>query len=366
MTNYIETKYLTEGFKIINNLGEEEIIQIPYNENNIAISENDVYNILKQFDVNVDKINNISEFVKAFTHKSYTKKKIFPEQVLIDAKNELNNSSTLLELQDESYERLEFYGDSVFKCIVSKYLFKRYPNENEGFLTRLRTKIEDKNNLSIFSKKLGLGKFFIISKQIENMNGRNLDKIHEDVFEAFIAALDLNLGYAVCYYLITNLLETSVDYSQLLYCDNNYKDALLRYHHSKEWTHPIYKPIYHEGPPHKRKYIVGVEKCDAVTELNFQKRFIGFGIGNSIKEGSQKAAKMALIIYGLLNEDQYANYDLFYPTWNEIGPIENDVIQSSKHYIDDILSKNQELNIKNQELEQELSDHDSVYSDKSV
>lgn len=344
------TNYITEGLKIINNNGEEEIIQIPYNEINITINETDIENILKQFNVNIDKINNISEFVKAFTHKSYIKKLIFPDHVLIDAKKELNNSPTLLELQEESYERLEFYGDSVFKSIVSRYLFERYPNENEGFLTRLRTKIEDKNNLAIFSKKLGLGKFFIISKQIENMNGRNLDKIHEDVFEAFMAALDLNLGREVCYYLITNLLETNIDYSQLLYCDNNYKDALLRYHHAKEWTHPIYKPIYHEGPPHKRKYVVGVEKSDAVSEDNFQKKFIGYGIGNSIKEGSQKAAKMALIIYGLLNEDQYIGADIFYPNWNSIDNSTLDLLSIQK----DTLKQNED------------NDNDSIYSDKSI
>jgi ribonuclease-3 len=87
----------------------------------------------------------------------------------------MNNPKNLLELRDNSYERLEYFGDRVIKLIVSMYLFYRYPDQDEGFMTRLHTKIEDKTNLAIMSKEIGLDKFFIISKQIESMNGRNLE-----------------------------------------------------------------------------------------------------------------------------------------------------------------------------------------------
>ena len=110
----------------------------------------------------------------------------------------MNNPPLLLELRDDSYERLEYFGDRVVKINVSWYLYNRYPYEDEGFMTRLQTKIEDKNNLAIFSKILGLGKYFIISKQIDSLNGRNLDKIHEDVFEAFMGALYISNGPIPC------------------------------------------------------------------------------------------------------------------------------------------------------------------------
>ena len=319
------TNYLNEGLKIINTNGEEEIIHIPYNINNILVTEQDIINILSNFNVNVNKINHIDQFYEAFTHKSYCKKDFFPNDVLEATKKEIGDTSSLVELREKSYERLEYFGDRVVKIVVSFYLFKRYPKEDEGFMTRLQTKIEDKTNLSEMSKEMGLSKFFIISKQIESMNGRNLEKIHEDVFEAFMGALFISNGFEPCFQLLVNLLETMIDYSEKLYKDNNYKDQLLRYHHLQKWTFPLYQPIYFEGPPHKRTYIMGVEKPDSKSYPTRDK-FIGFGLGMSKKEGEQMAAKMALINYGILKEDQYSKSDIYYPPWDLIENKNNDTL----------------------------------------
>jgi dsRNA-specific ribonuclease len=348
----MQTNYINDGFKIFNNLGEEEIIQIPYNLNNILVTEEDIIKLLEQYNVKINKVNNIEAFIEAFTHKSYCKKNIYPIEILEASKKELGNNPKLIELRENSFERLEYLGDRVLKLIVSFYLFTRYEKENEGFMTRLQTKIEDKKNLPIMSKEIGLGKFFIISKNIENINGRNLDKIHEDVFEAFLGALFLSNGFEICLLLIVNLLETLIDYSEKLYCDNNYKDLLLKHHHINEWTHPKYNIIYTEGPPHKRKYIVGVEKHNLTTETK-ENKYIGYGIGNSHKEGEQNAAKMTLIIYGSLKEDQYIQSDIFYPPWEKINKGENNILSCvNKTTIKDILDDN--------------DDNNSVYSNKSI
>jgi ribonuclease-3 len=321
---------MNEGFKIINNIGEEEIIQIPYNLNNILINEEEIIKLLDVFNVKIEKINDIEKFREAFSHKSYCKKIIYPLEILEASKKELNNPSNLIELRDNSYERIEYFGDRVLKLIVSMYLFYRYPKENEGFMTRLQTKIEDKTNLAIMSKKIGLGKYFLISRHIEAMNGRNSERIHEDIFEAFIGALFLSNGFEPCLLLIVNLLETIIDYSDKLYCDNNYKDALLRHHHVQEWTHPKYDIIHFEGPAHKRKYIVGVQKQNTLDTDDKKNKYIGYGIGNSHKEGAQQAAKMALIIHGVLKEDQYSQSDIFYPNWDKIDNDDNISITSDK------------------------------------
>ena len=313
-----QTNYINDGYIYKNTDGEDEVIQIPYNLNNILITEEDIIQILKTYNVTLDKINHIKYFIQAFTHKSYCKKDILPNDILEASKNELKNPNNLLELFDESYERLEYFGDRVLKVIVSMYLFHRYPKQDEGFMTRLQTKLEDKKNLALMSKDIGLGKYFIISKQIEIMNGRNLDKMHEDIFESFMGALFLSNGFEPCMFLIINLLETLVDYSEKLYCDNNYKDQLLRIHHQNKWTFPKYITIHYEGLPHKRKYIMGVEKQDTRTNDSIQKRCIAFGIGNSKKEGEQNAAKMALIIHGILKLDQYSQNDIYYPPWEKI------------------------------------------------
>lgn len=314
----IKTTYMTDGFVVKNAEGEDEIIHIPYNLNNVLVNESDIIQILGQHNVRLDRINHIEYFRQAFTHKSYCKKDIYPQHILEDAKRELGDTTNLLELRDKSYERLEYFGDRVLKLIVSMYLFHRYPKQDEGFMTRLQTKIEDKRNLAIMSKEIGLNKFFIISKQIELLNGRNLEKIHEDIFESFIGALFLSNGFEPCMFLIVNLLETLIDYSEKLYCDNNYKDQLLRIHHQNKWKFPQYITIYFEGPPHKRKYIMGVERYDAEPDCPLEERCISYGIGSSKKEGEQNAAKMALIIQGQLKQDQYSESDIFYPPWDKI------------------------------------------------
>jgi ribonuclease-3 len=342
----LKTNYMNDGFIVKDVDGNEEIIHIPYNTNNVLVTEKDIIQLLDTFGVKIDKINHIEYFIQAFTHKSYCKKDIYPQNILDDAKNELKNPDNLLELFDKSYERLEYFGDRVLKVIVSMYLFHRYPKQDEGFMTRLQTKLEDKKNLAIMSRELGLGKFFIISKQIEMLNGRNLEKIHEDVFESFIGALFLSNGFEPCMYLIVNLLETQIDYSEKLYCDNNYKDQLLRIHHQNKWKFPQYITIHFEGPPHKRKYIMGVGKHDFKNEDPIEKKCIGYGIGNSKKEGEQNAAKMALIIYGILNEDQYSNSDLYYPPWDKIKDFdgENMILVPEKNPTEDTTQESIKIN----------------------
>lgn len=356
----VETNYMTEGIKVINSDGIEEIIQIPYNLNNVLVKEDDIIQILKNYSVEVDKVNHIYLFQEAFTHKSYCKKDIFPDDVLEASKKELGNPPNLLELRPLSYERMEYFGDRVIKLIVSFYLINRYPNEDEGFMTRLQTKIEDKTNLAIMSKEIGLDKFFIISKQIESMNGRNLEKIHEDVMEAFMGALFRSQGFEPCLLLFTNLLETVIDYADKLYRDNNYKDALLRYYHSQKWKFPSYCVIHFEGPPHKRTYIMGVEKPDSNSKEHFKNRCIGFGMGNAKKEGEQAAAKMALINYGVLKEDQYTKADIYFPPWGLLEQYDGE---------NPILTKNNDSNDEPKKIIKSKINNDdtnSVYSEKSI
>ena len=252
------------------------------------------------------------------------------------------------------------------------YLFYRYPDEDEGFMTRLQTKIEDKTNLAVMSKKIGLGKYFIISQQIESLNGRNLDKIHEDVFEAFLGALFLSNGFEPCCLLLVNLLETLIDYSDKLYRDNNYKDILLRYYHKQKWIYPKYHMIYQEGPPHKRNYIMGVEKGseEPLNGDSDREKCIGFGLGSSKKEGQQNAAKMALILYGYLKDDQFENSDIFYPDWDKIDSVkdEEDYIYSSDKVANDTIQSD-DIKVDSvkdlEKLEVESDDNGTVVSNMS-
>ena len=79
----------------------------------------------------------------------------------------IENSIDIIPLQKKCYERLEFLGDSVIRLVVCEYLYNRYPKENEGFLSKLKIKIECGETLSKLSKLIGLDKFMLISRHIE-------------------------------------------------------------------------------------------------------------------------------------------------------------------------------------------------------
>jgi ribonuclease-3 len=231
---------------------------------------------------------------------------------------------------------MEYFGDKVVKLVISFYLMHRYhPKQNQGFMTKLQTKLEDKKNLAKMAMDLEFGKYFIIASQIEQINGRNSERFHEDVFEAFMGALFMSNGFEVCCLFLVNLLETTIDYSEKLYNHGNHKDQLLRYFHQQKWNFPQWVDIHSEGPPNKRTFIVGVKKHNATDSQHFKEMCISFGKGNSKRDAEQNAAKMALIILGLLNKDQYKDTDLFYPDWNTIDSVAND--EDTKDLINSIL-----------------------------
>ena len=310
-SNNSELSIPKDGLLITKEDGTEEVILVPYNENNILATEEDIITVLSNNSVKLDKIYNIGLFHEAFTHKSYLKKDLFEDtKIRNKAMNIIGNPKNVMELKNKSYERLEFLGDRILKLTISHYLWIRYPDEDEGFMTRLQTKIENKKSLSALAKEIGLERFFIISRQIESIGGRTSDKILEDCFEAFLGALYLDNGFEVCFRLIVNILETLIDYSNKLYQDTNYKDILLRYYHQNKWGHPKYFEVHHEGPPHKRKYIMAVQKHDTEDYEDVETKAFGYGEGNAKRDGEQRAAKMALIKLGMLNEDQYVESDI--------------------------------------------------------
>ncbi|ADO67215.1 putative dsRNA-specific ribonuclease III [Cafeteria roenbergensis virus] len=329
-----------DGISIKKEDGTEETYMIPYNENNILINDQDVISLLAKYQVKLPKVYHIEYFQESMTHKSYLKKDIFSNNILVKAKKELGNPEGLLELRDKSYERLEYLGDRVIKLIVSMYLFHRYPKQDEGFMTKLQTVIEDKNNLSKMSRDMGLSKYFIISKQIENIRGREAEKFNEDIFEAFFGALYLSNGFNSCLELLLNLLESQIDYAEKLYRNKNYKDQLLRYYHSQKWGYPEYYQIGEFGPSHKRNFIMGVKKDEhketIITENNKLEIGLGYGVGNKKRDAEQSASKMALILLGCLKEDQYLKEDIYYPKLDEI---------KKENKNDDLNKQNREKNI---------------------
>jgi dsRNA-specific ribonuclease len=198
---------------------------LPFNPSNIVISEADVSNLLNAYSCK-HIIKNINLFRCAMVHRSYCTRK--NESITVGNERCPNDC---IPLQDNSNERLEFLGDAVLNLIVGGYLFERYDQENEGFLTKIRTKLVCGRMLSELAAKIDIKQFFIISKQIEDANGRENAKILEDMFEAFLGALYLDADHnidIVAEWLMT-VIETNVDFTHLILHNDNPKDCVIRY-----------------------------------------------------------------------------------------------------------------------------------------
>jgi ribonuclease-3 len=198
-----------------------------------------------------------------------------------------------LPLQEESNERLEFFGDSILGLVISDYLFERYPNENEGYLTKMRTKLVNGKMLAFLAKNVGLDKYIIISKQIEDNDGRSNSNILEDVFEALIAAIYLDQGLDKTREWIINIVETFIDFSQLVMLNNNYKDTFLKYYQQTYSEIPKYVEIgTHNAPGSSKRFSICIKDS--------RDNIISTGSGNNKKEAENEASKTALIHYGIL------------------------------------------------------------------
>jgi ribonuclease-3 len=201
-----------------------------------------------------------------------------------------------LPLQEESNERLEFLGDAVINLIVGKYLFDRYPDENEGFLTKMRTKLVNGTMLASLCEIIDLQRYVIISKQIEANNGRVNKKVLEDIFEAFIGAMYCDMS-AVCVnafekveeWFVT-LLETNIDFSELITTNTNYKDIFLKYYQHAYSIIPKFFEVSSESLNNGKMYTI------CIKDRN--KSIISTGKGTSKKHAENDAALNALKYFG--------------------------------------------------------------------
>jgi ribonuclease-3 len=188
-----------------------------------------------------------------------------------------------------SNERLEFLGDAVFNLIVGGYLFEKYPDKDEGFLTRLRTKIVRDTHCVKFSKLIGIGPFVLAGSIVKRDQMGNVnDKLLEDAFEAFLGAIYLDLGFTFVKAFVIKLIEKHVDLN-LLHQDDNYKDILMRYTQIKGIELPEYKVLAQEGPPHKRIFTIQV-----IMLIDGKQHPMGRGQGSNKKDAEQQAAMNTL------------------------------------------------------------------------
>ncbi len=211
-------------------------------------------------------------------------KELFKNQELLE--QALTHKSWLNEHPGKrgSNERLEFLGDAILEFLVSKEIFTRFPNEEEGYLTALRANLVNTQNLAILAKKLNVGKAIYLSRGEEEGGGRTNESLLADTIEAIIGALFMDSGIdAAEGFIEANLLpEIEEKVKEPL---KDAKSSLQETVQSKGLPAPKYQVVQESGPDHSKDFVV---------EVSVSGKIVGRGEGKSKAVAEQEAAQKAL------------------------------------------------------------------------
>ena len=300
--------------QVDNNNNSVDIKLDPWNRNNRKITIDDIYTIFERSGIansrNILTISNIELYQQAFVHGSYIENTEIKNTIITKPEG-------VLGLFKADYEDLEFLGDRCLELSVAWYLYKKYPDSDPGFKTKLKIKIVKKDTLAYFARYLGFNKHLIISKYVEEktVNGRDNTRILEDVMEAFLCAIFLDqnenhtllskesnsihiksAGWLIVNMFIENLIEKCIDFEELLTNDENYKELLLKLYQKEFKVTPKYLELDIQGPPHNRIFTMGVLDKDG--------NIISRGEGKTKKDAEQEASRKALVFFNSsFNED---------------------------------------------------------------
>jgi dsRNA-specific ribonuclease len=234
----------------------------PYNPVNVEITESEVIDIITAYGL-PPVIHNLSLYKRAFVHKSYLKK---PDEenaklgIVIAEKPE-----DCMSLKTKSNERLEYLGDGVLELTTKMIIYKRFPKENEGFMTNKKIALVKNETIGRIAIEMKLNKWLILSRNAEEKNIRtNVSKMG-CLFEAFVGALFLDMekegegiGFIRASKFIENVYDTHINWRELIENDDNYKN-ILQVQIQKEFkVTPYYLEIEHTF---EEGYRMGVYLC---------------------------------------------------------------------------------------------------------
>jgi len=269
----MDPKLLNDEDIIKNN--NDDLIFNPYNTINKEISLNDVQSILNNYGI-PSTVHNLQLYQRAFVHKSYTRRPQLENTetgVII-----IEKPDNAIGLKTKSNERLEFLGDGVLECITKYYLYRRFPKENEGFMTEKKIALVKNEALGKLALEMKLNNWLLLSRHAEEKKTRtNLKKLG-CLFESFLGALFLDFnkitindedewfknvfvtgpGFQIAQIFVETIFEKHVDWIDLINNDDNYKN-ILQVKIQKEFKQtPDYLEIEHNM---EFGYHMGVYLC---------------------------------------------------------------------------------------------------------
>lgn len=222
----------------------------------------DLNKFQKRLDV---RFTDLSLLQRALTHRSYLNE--HPEHML------------------EDNERLEFLGDAVLDFIAGAWLFHRFPEMDEGRLTRLRAGLVRTETLARFAESLDLGDALLLGRGEDESGGRRRISNLCGSFEALVGALYLDQGMEAAQSFVEPLLGPALDDILSRAADKDAKSLLQEWSQAELGLTPVYRTVASEGPDHAKEFTVAV--MIGQTEC-------GRGVGHSKQAAAQLAAQQAL------------------------------------------------------------------------
>jgi len=184
-----------------------------------------------------------------------------------------------------SNERLEFLGDALIGLAVADDLYRRFPQLQEGDLTKLRAAVVCRDSLAEVARSLDLGEYLYLGRGEEQGGGRKRDRNLACAFEGLIGAVLLDRGYDVAGELLLKLLKEAIDEAAEQLGVMDYKSKLQELVQLRQQVTPTYRVVKTEGPDHDREYYVEVVAANVA---------IGMGSGKSKQQAEKDAARVAL------------------------------------------------------------------------
>ena len=189
-----------------------------------------------------------------------------------------------------SYERMEFLGDAVLELMVSTELYRRFPGMDEGELTKSRASLVCRETLAQVARRLKLGEYLVVGKGEDATGGRGRDSILASTFEAVVAAVYLDRGYAEATRFLLRIMSEELDQSTIQGTPpENPKSHLQEYIQALGRAAPSYRLVSSDGPDHSPVFTVDVLVEDEV---------LGTGQGGRKADAERTAAQDALVRLG--------------------------------------------------------------------
>ncbi len=216
---------------------------------------------------NIDKLEKSLDYhfedpqllIEALTHKSY--------------KQPYNN------------ERLEFLGDAVLDLVVGEYLFAKFPNFDEGKLSKMRASLVNEEGFTRLAEHINLGDFILLSNAEENNNGRHKPSLLSNAFEAVMGAIYLQVGLSHVEALMHRYLDEVYPVIDMSTLFKDFKTTLQELTQAEFGVTPDYRLVGTSGPDHKKEFEISVY---------IQDKEYATAKGKSKKVAQQEAAYIAL------------------------------------------------------------------------